>query len=69
MPISVSYLLFIYHVNKFGEYINTQIKDQISDLKIYNLDPAKYNYEKYIVITDILFFILLQILAIILRSY
>jgi len=67
VPILVSYLLFLYHVNKFGEYINTQIKDPVSDLKAYNLDPDKYNYEKYIIVTDILFFILILSLAIALR--
>lgn len=69
VPSLVSFLLFIYHVNKFGEYINVQIKDPASDLKAYNLDPDKYNYEKYIIITDILFFILIQVLATALRIY
>lgn len=65
----VSCLLFVYHINKFGEYIKTQIKDQVSDLKVYNLDLGKYNYEKYIIITDILFFIVIQSLSIAFRAY
>lgn len=69
IPFLVSYLLFLYHVNKFREYINTQIKDPVSDLKVYDLNLDKYNYEKYIILTDVLFFILIQCLAIALRSY
>ena len=69
IPLFVSLLLFLYHINKFGEYINTQIKDSMSDLKAYNLNPAKYNFEKYIIITDVLFFIVIQLLAIALRPY
>lgn len=68
-PPLVSYLLYIYLVNKFGEYINIQIKDPMSDLKIYDLDLDKYHYEKYIIITAVLFLIVIQSLTTALRSY
>ncbi len=69
IPFLVSYLLFLYHINKFGEYINNQIKDSASDLKCYNLDLDKYSYEKYIIITDVLFFIVILFISIVLRFH
>ena len=69
IPFLIFYLLFTYHIYKFGEYINDQIKDPYSDMKAYDMDPDKYPWERYIIITDIILFCVMQTITIFFRFY